>query len=100
MDFPQRLCTAPHQPRKKRELTRAVELLKTKYGGGIEPHPLLSAPSAVLANVFTSLTADGFTVNGFKMSTILYPLLQRLGSLQRLYSPHPTQVAIAPSVYI
>jgi len=30
--------TAPHQPRKKRELTRAVELLKTKYGGGIEPH--------------------------------------------------------------
>jgi len=27
--------TAPHQPRKKRELTRAVELLKTKYGGEI-----------------------------------------------------------------
>jgi len=26
---------APHQSRKKRELTRAVELLKTKYGGGI-----------------------------------------------------------------
>ena len=71
MDFPQRLCTTPHQPRKKRELTRAVELLKTKYGGGIEPHRLLSAPSAVLANVFTSLTADGFTVNGFKMSTIV-----------------------------
>ena len=47
--------TAPHQSRKKRELTRAVELLKTKYGGGIEPHRLLSAPSAVLANVFTSL---------------------------------------------
>ena len=62
---------APHQSRKKRELTRAVELLKTKYGGGIEPHRLLSAPSAVLANVFTSLTADGFTVKGFKMSTIL-----------------------------
>ena len=29
------LSTAPHQSRKKRELTRAVELLKTKYGGGI-----------------------------------------------------------------
>ena len=29
------LSTAPHQSRKKRELTRAVELLKTKFGGGI-----------------------------------------------------------------
>ena len=29
------LSIAPHQSRKKRELTRAVELLKTKYGGGI-----------------------------------------------------------------
>ena len=27
------MSTAPHQSRKKRELTRAVELLKTKYGG-------------------------------------------------------------------
>ena len=27
------LSTAPHQSRKKRELTRAVELLKIKYGG-------------------------------------------------------------------
>ena len=79
--------TAPHQSRKKRELTRAVELLKTKYGGGIEPHRLLSAPSAVLANVFTSLPRSQFTVNTSKVSTILYPLLQRLGSLQRLYSP-------------
>ena len=26
--------TAPHQFRKKRELTRAVETLKIKYGGG------------------------------------------------------------------
>jgi len=67
------LSTAPHQPRKKRELTRAVELLKIKYGGEREPHRLLSAPLASLANVFTSLTADEFTVNGFKMSTILTP---------------------------
>ena len=27
------LSTAPHQSRNKRELTRAVELLKIKYGG-------------------------------------------------------------------
>jgi len=45
--------------------------LKIKYGGEREPHRLLSAPSAVLANVVTSITADEFTVNGFKMSTIL-----------------------------
>jgi hypothetical protein len=29
------LSTAPHQSRKKRELTRAVETLKYKNGGGI-----------------------------------------------------------------
>ena len=81
------LSTAPHQSRKKREQTRAVELLKTIYGGERVPHRLLSAPSAVLANVFTSLTADEFTVNGAKVSTILSTLLQRLGSLQRLDSP-------------
>ena len=27
------LSTAPHRSRKKRELTRAVETLKTRYGG-------------------------------------------------------------------
>jgi hypothetical protein len=27
------MSTAPHQPRKKRELTRAVETLKIVYGG-------------------------------------------------------------------
>ena len=81
--------TAPHQSRKKRELTRAVETLKIKYGGEREPHRLLSAPLALSANVFTSLTADEFTVNGPKVSTILSTLLQRLGSLQRLYRPHP-----------
>jgi hypothetical protein len=50
--------TAPHQSRKKRELTRAVELLKTKYGGGIEPHRLTSAPLALSANVFASVPAS------------------------------------------
>ena len=65
------LSTAPHQSRKKRELTRAVETLKYKNGGGIEPHRLLSAPFNLLANVFTSLPRSQFTVNGFKMSTIL-----------------------------
>ena len=49
------MSTAPHQSRKKRELTRAVELLKIKYGGEREPHRLLSAPLALSANVFTSL---------------------------------------------
>ena len=83
------LSTAPHQSRKKRELTRAAETLKIEYGGEREPHRLLSAPLALSANVFTSITADEFTVNGAKVSTILSTLLQRLGSLQRLYSPHP-----------
>ena len=64
------------------------------YGGEREPHRLLSAPLALSANVFTSLTADEFTVNGPKVSTILSTLLQRLGSLQRLYSP--TQVTMPP----
>ena len=44
------IYTAPHQSRKKRELTRAVETLKIKYGGERVPHRLLSAPLAVLAN--------------------------------------------------
>ena len=65
---------APHQSRKKRELTRAVELLKIKYGGEREPHRLLSAPLALSANVFTSLARSQFTVNGLKMSTILSTL--------------------------
>ena len=42
-----------------------------KPGGEREPHRLLSAPSAVLANVFASVSARQFTVNGFKMSTVL-----------------------------
>ena len=52
-----------------------------------ESHRLPQAPSAVLANVFTSITADEFTVNGAKVSTVLSTWLQRLGSLQRLYRP-------------
>ena len=35
------LSTAPHQSRKKRELTRAVETLKYKYGGGIDLQTLV-----------------------------------------------------------
>ena len=50
--------TAPHQSRKKRELTRAVETLKHKYGGGIEPHRLLPAPLALSANGFSSVPAS------------------------------------------
>ena len=75
------LSTAPHRSRKKRELTRAVETLKKEYGGEGEAHRLLSAPLTLSANVFTSITADEFTVNGFKMSTTPYPLLQSLQSL-------------------
>jgi len=62
--------TAPHQSRKKREPTSAVELVKTKYGDGVEAHRLFSAPPALSANVFTSLPRSQFTVNGFKMPTI------------------------------
>ena len=35
------LSTAPHQSRKKRELTRAVETLKYKNGGGIVRYTIL-----------------------------------------------------------
>ena len=66
---------ALHQSRKKRELTRAVDLLKHNNGGGIAPHRLLSAPSAVLANVFASITAHQFTVKGLILFTILSTLL-------------------------
>ncbi|MDG1748424.1 MAG: hypothetical protein P8H89_02000 [Porticoccaceae bacterium] len=59
-----------------------------------EAHRLLWAPLTLSANVITSITADEFTVNGFKMSTIPYPLLQSLQSLQSLHSPQ--QVAIPP----
>jgi hypothetical protein len=50
--------------------------------------------------VFTSLTADEFTVNGAKVSTILSTLLQRLGSLQRLYSPPQVTIPPAMGIYI
>jgi hypothetical protein len=52
------LRTAPHQPRKKRELTRAVETLKIVYGGERVPHRLLSAPLALSANVVSSVPAS------------------------------------------
>jgi hypothetical protein len=35
------LSTAPHQSRKKRELTGAVELLKYKYGGERDRHTIV-----------------------------------------------------------
>ena len=38
------LSTAPHQSRKKRELTRAVETLKYKNGGGIDRRTLSTMP--------------------------------------------------------
>ena len=79
--------TAPHQSRKKRELTRAVELLKIKYGGEREPHSLLSAPLALSANVFTSLTAHQFTVNGAKVSTILTPCFKGLAVFRDFIAP-------------
>ncbi len=66
------MSTAPHQSRKKRELTRAVELLKIKYGGERVPHRLLSAPLALSANVFTSLPRSQFTVKGLALSTVLF----------------------------
>ena len=69
---------SPHQCRNQLELTRALETLKKEYGGEGEAHRLLSAPLALSANVFTSLPKSQFTVNGPKMSTILYPLLQSL----------------------
>ena len=81
--------TAPHQSHKKRELTRAVELLKTKYGGERVPHRLLSGPTAVLANVFTSLTAHQFTVNGAKVSTILTPCFKVLAVFRDFIAPTP-----------
>ena len=56
--------TAPLRFRKKRELTRAVELLETLVGGEGEVHRLLTAPLALLPNVFTSLPSTQFTVKG------------------------------------
>ena len=57
------------------------------YGGEREPHRLLSAPSAVLANVFTSLTAHQFTVNGAKVSTILTPCFKGLAVFRDFIAP-------------
>ena len=56
--------TAPHRFLKKRELTRAVELLETLVGGEGEVHRRATAPIALLSNVFTSLPSSRFTVKG------------------------------------
>jgi len=58
------LSTAPHRLRKKRELTRAVELLETLVGGEGEVHRRAKAPITLLPNVFTSLPSSQFTVKG------------------------------------
>jgi hypothetical protein len=63
--------------------------LKHKYGGGIEPHRLTSAPLALSANVFTSITADEFTVNGAKVSTILTPCFKGLAVFRDFIAPTP-----------
>ena len=57
------------------------------YGGGIEPHRLTSAPLALPANVFTSLTADEFTVNGPKLSTVLFNCFKGLEVFRDLITP-------------
>ena len=58
------LSTAPHQFLKKREITRAVELLETLVGGEGEVHRRAKAPITSLPNVFTSLPSSQFTVKG------------------------------------
>ena len=78
------MSTAPHQSRKKRELTRAVETLKIKYGGEREPHRLLSAPLALSANVFTSLPRSQFTVKGLALSTVLFNCFKGLAVFRDL----------------
>ena len=81
------IYTAPCQSRKKRELAWAVEPLKFRNGAPGEYHRLPQAPSAVLANVFTSLTAHQFTVNGAKVSTILTPCFKGLAVFRDFIAP-------------
>jgi hypothetical protein len=64
------LSTAPHRLRKKRELTRAVELLETLVGREGEVHRGNKGPIASLPKVFTSLPNSRFTVKGCKVSTL------------------------------
>ena len=45
------LSTAPHRSRKKRELTRAVETLKYKNGGGIEAQRLINDSIFFMVNL-------------------------------------------------
>jgi hypothetical protein len=94
------LSTAPHQSRKKRELTRAVETLKTRYGGEGVPHRLLSAPLALSANAFASLPRSQFTVNGLKMSTILTPCFKGLEVFRDFIAPTPPAGGHTPSTGI
>ena len=57
------------------------------YDGERVFHRLLSAPSAVLANVFARLTARQFTANGFKVSTILSTCFKGLASFRDFIAP-------------
>ena len=61
------LSTAPHQSRKKRELSRAVELLKYKYGG--ERGILLYVYKALILN--TILYINVFCINTLYLSLYL-----------------------------
>lgn len=63
------LSTAPHQSRKKRELTRAVETLKYKNGG--ERGILLYVYKVLILN--TILYINVFCINPLYLS--LYPLV-------------------------
>ena len=51
---------------KKRELTRAGELLETDIGGEGAVNRRAKAPLVLLTNVFTSLPSSRFTVKGLK----------------------------------
>ena len=57
------------------------------YDGERVFHRLLSAPSAVLANVFARLTARQFTANRFKVSTILSTCFKGLASFRDFIAP-------------
>ena len=66
-----------------------IDIKITIYGGERVPHRLLSAPLALSANVFTSITADEFTVNGAKVSTILTPCFKGLAVFRDFIAPTP-----------
>jgi hypothetical protein len=64
-----------------------IDIKITIYGGERVPHRLLSAPLALSANVFTSLTAHQFTVNGAKVFTILFNCFKGLAVFRDFIAP-------------